>query len=90
MTDSYDYDLDEDGILDSLDNCPYNANLDPEDTDGDRIGDECDNCVFTSGSENDIDNDGIGDMCDDDKDGDGVLNLKIIVLLYIIQRRRFR
>jgi|GEM_PF-574589 hypothetical protein len=35
-------DSDEDGILDSLDNCPSTANADQADADGDDIGDVCD------------------------------------------------
>ncbi len=43
-------DSDEDGIPDIIDNCPFDANPDQSDLDGDRIGDACDP---------DIDGDGI-------------------------------
>jgi hypothetical protein len=37
-------DRDGDGVLDSRDNCPRVTNRDQRDSDGDRIGDECDFC----------------------------------------------
>lgn len=37
-------DLDGDGIPDSCDNCPADANADQADTDGDGVGDACDLC----------------------------------------------
>ncbi|MEC8257035.1 MAG: choice-of-anchor B family protein, partial [Bacteroidota bacterium] len=41
-------DEDSDGILDSVDNCPGNANPSQTDEDNDGIGDLCDNVNFTS------------------------------------------
>ena len=81
-------DKDLDGVYDHLDNCPETANEDQADTDGDGMGDVCDNDIDGDGILNDSDNcpetanedqadldgDGIGDVCDDDKDGDTILN----------------
>ena len=80
-------DLDGDGILNDVDNCPNKANADQKDTDGDGTGDVCDdsvgdgvfddadNCINTANADQvDLDKDGIGDVCDDDKDGDGIKN----------------
>ena len=74
-------DVDEDGIIDSEDNCPLVANTDQLDTDSDGIGDVCDtdddndtilddqdNCPLVANTDQaDWDNDGIGDVCGDPK-----------------------
>lgn len=76
-------DIDGDGIVDSIDNCPCNANPNQADADGDGLGDACDNCPnHANPSQKDSDNDGIGDECDncpyfpnpwqEDTDGDHV------------------
>ncbi len=76
-------DIDDDGIPDTLDNCPYTFNTDQNDEDVDGFGDLCDDCTDTDG-------DGFGnpgfprnicevDNCPDsanadqlDTDGDGI------------------
>ena len=81
-------DSDEDKVGDEIDNCPSTTNSDQSDTDGDGIGDVCDddidgdgilndsdNCPETANEDQaDMDGDGTGDVCDDDKDGDTILN----------------
>jgi hypothetical protein len=78
-------DSDSDGVADSKDNCPKDANESQSDTDGDGKGNACDadddgdgiddgpdNCPKNSNaSQLDTDGDGSGDACDGDDDGDG-------------------
>lgn len=75
-------DLDGDGIVNSVDNCPCTANPDQVDSDGDGVGDACDNCIHVQNpKQEDFDDDGVGDVCDNcrytfnpdqhDYDGDG-------------------
>lgn len=76
-------DSDNDGIADSTDNCPNDANTDQSDTDNDGIGNACDSTP--NGEIVDTDNDGIADSTDNcpndanadqsDNDNDGIGNV---------------
>jgi hypothetical protein len=79
-------DDDMDGVPDTEDNCPFEANPLQEDTDQNGVGDACDddddgdgvldvddNCrLEINPDQEDNDLDGDGDACDDDDDNDGV------------------
>ena len=71
-------DSDKDGVVDSVDNCPITANTNQIDTNGNGVGDSCedndgdgiinalDNCAkYTNRNQTDIDKNGIGDVCED-------------------------
>ena len=80
-------DLDTDGIFDFRDNCPEVANADQRDSDGDGVGDACNDASDRDGdewadsrdvcpaianpSQSDTDLDGTGDACNDAIDLDG-------------------
>ena len=66
-------DRDDDGIIDSEDNCPDVANADQANNDGDTLGDACDNCPdVTNEDQANYDGDELGDACDPDDDNDGI------------------
>ena len=84
------FDLDADGVLNNLDNCPTNANPLQEDLDNDGVGDACDACPDVAGLPTcngcplnvcgecgialDTDSDGTANCIDDDDDNDGVVD----------------
>ena len=83
-----DFDLDQDGISDSLDNCPTHPNFDQVDFDSDNLGDECDTDDDNDGISDpldqfdtdpedwaDFDFDGMGSFKDEDDDNDGILDV---------------
>ncbi len=66
VTVDYDPDSDDDGLTDTVDNCPLDANALQEDVDGDGVGDICDNCPDDYNDDQvDIDGDGLGNICDE-------------------------
>ncbi len=78
-------DVDGDGILNNVDNCPKKANPGQWDKDGDGIGNECDNDIDGDNFTNDEEiaaNTLVWDATsfpiegDNDKDNDGVINTK--------------
>jgi hypothetical protein len=54
LGDACDPDIDDDGHLNGVDNCPFVAN-DQSDGDGDGIGNECDSCPDDAGNDADLD-----------------------------------
>jgi hypothetical protein len=78
-------DTDGDGRVDTMDNCPLDANAGQRDTDSDGEGDACDgdddgddvpdeddNCpTVANGTQVDGDGDGVGDACDASPGGAG-------------------
>jgi len=84
-------DMDGDGVVDWIDNCPTTYNPDQQDSepidgigdvcdfdlDNDGINDDVDNCVdIPNPDQADNDEDGMGDVCDDDDDNDGILDIE--------------
>jgi hypothetical protein len=58
-------DVDADGILNMVDNCPSASNVDQHDEDADALGDACDNCPHLANvTQLNGDGDAVGDACD--------------------------
>jgi Zn-dependent metalloprotease len=73
--DACDDDDDNDGVPDTVDNCPRTRNFFQDDDDTDGVGNACDNCPYDANpDQSNRDNDSQGDLCDADADNDGVLN----------------
>ncbi len=72
-------DADNDGIIDTEDNCPSTANPGQEDGDEDGVGDACDNCPGTANPDQaDTDEDGIADACEQANDNcEGAIGLDL-------------
>ena len=81
-------DADKDGVMDAIDNCPTDANMNQADFDFDNLGDVCDSDDDNDGVEDDFDAftteptewfdfdlDSIGDNKDPDDDNDGVIDV---------------
>ena len=65
--DACDEDDDNDGKLDTADNCPFDSNPGQENSDGDSLGNACDNCPSKDNHcQSDEDGDGRGDACEVD------------------------
>ncbi|MBC8412837.1 MAG: thrombospondin type 3 repeat-containing protein [Nitrospira sp.] len=85
-------DADNDGILDSSDNCPDIANPDQADTDSDGRGNACDNCVKVANPDqrdtNADEDDNLfiagiqhyGNICDGDFDNNGIVEIRDFIL----------
>jgi hypothetical protein len=59
------HDNDQDHIVSTGDNCPWDWNIDQADADLDGLGDVCDNCPNDANpDQEDCDHDGVGDVCD--------------------------
>ncbi len=70
-----DLDWDDDGVVNTIDNCPRITNSDQLDFDQDSVGDVCDNCPEAANpTQSDVDGDGLGDACDPDIDEDDTPN----------------
>jgi len=81
-------DIDSDGVLNVVDNCPVDSNANQADYDGDGVGDVCDrdrdgdgindandNCpLISNANQANADGDSYGDACEPDFDGDTIID----------------
>jgi hypothetical protein len=78
-------DSDNDGVCNSIDNCPNVPNRSQLDTDADGIGNACDNCPLVANPlQTDTNHNGIGDACDyicGDVNADHITNISDVVYL---------
>jgi gliding motility-associated-like protein len=87
-------DTDNDLIPDNIDNCPFTANNDQSDVDGDGLGDVCDddidndgvlnaddNCPDTANADQaDLDGNGIGEACDEICASEMAADVPVVIL----------
>jgi len=89
IADCVDTDDDDDGVLDTDDNCPLTLNVDQINSDVDAQGDACDddddndtvfdaldNCSLPNADQLDTDEDQVGDVCDPDDDDDEIFDVE--------------
>ena len=104
ITNECDTDDDDDGVLDSADNCIYTPNPGQEnadsnalgdvcetalDADTDGVGDDYDNCAYVSNvGQDDLDDDGFGDECDADPEDPDVGQVQMDALVYELNSSR--
>lgn len=70
------FDADQDGTLDSEDNCAATHNPDQSNTDADGIGDACDNYTLRPNAvQANADRDGYGNLYDADLNNDGAIGM---------------
>ena len=73
--DPKEFDIDGDDVNNTMDAFPSDP-TESVDTDGDRVGDNADNCpLVMNNGQDDFDNDVVGDACDIDYNGNGLIEI---------------
>ena len=73
--DPNEFDIDGDDVNNTMDAFPSDP-TESVDTDGDRVGDNADNCPLAmNNGQDDFDNDVVGDACDIDYNGNGLIDI---------------